>query len=368
MTTSVLTPEGAARIDRLMRRAVSQRVFPGAVLLVAREGRIGFERVYGHSDLFHRQTVSQDTFFDLASLTKPLATALAVLHLVDGGALSLEGRLGELLPAAKASAAAPITLSQLLNHTSGLPAWRPYFQHLKSVPAETRRALLRERLLGEALEAVPGSRFCYSDLGYLLLGEVVAMVSGSDLNHYLQKQLLTPLGISGLCFAPLDRPLPFARHRVAATELCPWRGQLLKGRVHDDNAWILGGVTGHAGLFGTATAVGQLLAYLLDTYHGDDRGPLSPALVRYAWRRDRHTPHGLGFDFPAAENASAGSRFSFATVGHLGFTGTSFWIDLPRRIMVILLTNRVHPTRYHGAIQAFRPLLHDAVMDALLQC
>jgi CubicO group peptidase (beta-lactamase class C family) len=154
---------------------------------------------------------------------------------------------------------------------------------------------------------------------------------------------------------------------VAATEFCPWRGQLLKGRVHDDNAWILGGVAGHAGLFGTLAAVGQLLAYLLDTYHGFDRGPLSPALVRFAWRRDRHTPHGLGVDFPATVNPSAGSRFSFATVGHLGFTGTSFWIDLPRRIIVVLLTNRVHPTRYHGAIQAFRPLLHDAVMDALLQ-
>jgi CubicO group peptidase (beta-lactamase class C family) len=290
-----------------------------------------------------------------------------VLDLVDGGTLSPEGKIAELLPLASAAAVGNIALGQLLNHTSGLPAWRPYFQRLKKRPADRRRARLRELLGAETLEAPPGSRFCYSDLGYLLLGEVVTAVSGVDLDCYLKTRLLAPLGITGLCFAPLDRPLPFDRHQVAATELCPWRGGLLKGRVHDDNAWMLGGVAGHAGLFGTISAVGQLLAYLLDTYHGFDRGPLSPALMRFAWRRDQSTPHGLGFDFPAAENASAGSRFSFATVGHLGFTGTSFWIDLPRRITVVLLTNRVHPTRYHGAIQAFRPLFHDAVMDALLQ-
>lgn len=367
MRSTALTPESATRIDRLMRRALSQRVFPGAALLVAREGRTCFEKAYGHSDLFQRQTVSKETYFDLASLTKPLATALAVLDLVDGGALSLEGRLGELLPVSGDAAVAHVSLDQLLNHTSGLPAWRPYFQRLKKLPADRRRTALLGLLLGEALEAVPGSRCCYSDLGYLLLGEVVAAVSGIDLDRYLQTRLLAPLGITGLCFAPLDRPLPFAQHQVAATEICPWRGRLLKGRVHDDNAWILGGITGHAGLFGTAAAVGQLLGYLLEAYHGDGRGPLSPAMVRFAWRRDRHTPHGLGFDFPAAVNPSAGSRFSFAAVGHLGFTGTSFWIDLPRRITVVLLTNRVHPTRYHGAIQAFRPLLHDAIMDALLQ-
>jgi serine-type D-Ala-D-Ala carboxypeptidase len=367
MTALALTPEGAARIDRLMRRALSQRVFPGAVLWVSREGQPCFEDAYGHSDLFDRQRVSRDTYFDLASLTKPLATALAMLDLVDGGTLSLEQPLRELLPKSRETACADITLGQLLNHTSGMAAWRPYFQRLKKLPVVSRRSCLMDLLLEEKLEAIPGSRCCYSDLGYLLLGEIVATIGGQSLDRHLQQRLLAPLGLAGLCFAPLDRPLPFARRQVAATEICPWRGQLLKGRVHDDNAWILGGVAGHAGLFGTAAAVGQLLAYLLDTYHGDDRGPLSPAIVRCAWRRDRHTPHGLGFDFPAAENASAGSRFSFATVGHLGFTGTSFWVDLSRRIIVVLLTNRVHPTRYHGAIQAFRPLLHDAVMDALLQ-
>ena len=361
------TPESEALIDRFMRRAVSQRVFPGAVLWVAREGQICFERAYGLGDLFSHQAVTTDTRFDLASLTKPLATALVVLDLVDDGTLSLEQPLGTLLPAAGQGALARITLRQLLNHTSGLAAWRPYFHTLKRWPPEQRATRLMELLLGEKLEADPGSRFCYSDLGYLLLGELVAVVSGQRLAAYFSKRLLNRLQIADLCFAPRSRPSPFISRQVAATEFCPWRGRLLKGQVHDDNAWILDGVAGHAGLFGTAASVGRLLSALLGAYHGEEAGPLSPAMVRHAWRRDRQTPHGLGFDFPAIKNSSAGGYFSFASVGHLGFTGTSFWVDLPRRITVVLLSNRVHPTRHNNAIQTFRPLLHDALMTALLQ-
>lgn len=375
MTACGFTPEGSTIIDRFMRRAISQRVFPGAVLLVTQEGEICFHRAYGHGDLFAHQAVTRETIFDLASLTKPLATALAVLDLIDEGGLSLETRLGDLFPvggdaptaAGSATARAGITLRQLLNHTSGLVAWRPYFQVLKKLPLHERRERLLALLLAESLETSPGSRFCYSDLGYLLLGEIVAAVSGESLDTYLAGRILAPLGLDSLCFAPLSRPLPFDLNRVAATELCPWRGKLIKGCVHDDNAYALDGVAGHAGLFGTAAAVGQLLEHLLKAYCGDNQGPLSPAMMRYAWRRKGDTPHGLGFDFPAATQSSAGGRFSFASVGHLGFTGTSFWIDLPRRITVVVLTNRVHPTRYHCAIRDFRPLLHDAIMDALLQ-
>lgn len=366
MTVCGFTPEGSTIVDRFMRRAISQRIFPGAVLLVTREGETCFHRAYGHGDLFDHQAVTTETVFDLASLTKPLATALAVLDLIDGGSLSLGQKMGDLFPAGAAAPTADISLRQLLNHTSGLAAWHPYFQVLKHMPVDERRARLLELLLAEPLAAPPGSRFCYSDLGYLLLGAIVAAVSGEGLDTYLAGRMFAPLGIQHLRFAPLSQPLPFSPDRVAATELCPWRGELLKGRVHDDNAYVLGGVAGHAGLFGTAAAVGHLLELLLKAYHGDNGGPLSPAMVRYAWRRKRDTPHGLGFDFPAAAQSSAGGRFSFASVGHLGFTGTSFWIDLPRRIAVVLLTNRVHPTRYHCAIRDFRPQLHDAIMDALL--
>jgi serine-type D-Ala-D-Ala carboxypeptidase len=383
MTACGFTPEGSTIIDRFMRRAISQRVFPGAVLLVTREGETCFHRAYGHGDLFDHQALTTETIFDLASLTKPLATALAVLDLIDQGGLRLGTRLDDLFPigdnaptatasatasaAASAAATAGITLRQLLNHTSGLAAWRPYFQMLKKLPVHERRAHLLTSLLAEPLEASPGSRFCYSDLGYLLLGEIVAAVSGESLDDYLAGRIFAPLGLDSLCFARLSRPLPFDLNRVAATELCPWRGKVLKGCVHDDNAYVLDGVAGHAGLFGTAMAVGKLLERLLKAHCGDNQGPLSPAMIRYAWRRKSDMSHGLGFDFPAATQSSAGGRFSFASVGHLGFTGTSFWIDLPRRIMVVLLTNRVHPTRYHCAIRDFRPVLHDAIMDALLQ-
>ena len=198
MTACGLTPEGSSIIDRFMRRAISQRTFPGAVLLVTREGETCFHRAYGHGDLFDHQAVTTETIFDLASLTKPLATALAVLDLIDGGSLSLDHKLGDLFPAgvdtptvaasalasatALATAVAGITLRQLLDHTSGLAAWRPYFQVLKKLPEEVRRRCLLDLLLAEPLEASPGRRFCYSDLGYLLLGEIVAAVSGEDLD------------------------------------------------------------------------------------------------------------------------------------------------------------------------------------------
>jgi CubicO group peptidase (beta-lactamase class C family) len=165
----------------------------------------------------------------------------------------------------------------------------------------------------------------------------------------------------------VDLNAPAPHREFAATEQCPWRKKLLSGQVHDENAYVVGGVQGHAGLFGTAADLHKLLFELLSAYHEHRSAThFRPDLVRLFFRRLPGTDKALGFDVPAANNSSAGKYFSVNSVGHLGFTGTSFWMDLDRSIIVILLTNRVHPNRESAAIKAFRPKLHDTVMESLL--
>jgi CubicO group peptidase (beta-lactamase class C family) len=199
----------------------------------------------------------------------------------------------------------------------------------------------------------------------MILEWMVEHVSGKRLDLFVSEFIYAPLGIENLFFVDLNDPKK--RGQFAATEKCPWREILLSGQVHDENAYAAGGIEGHAGLFGTATAVHQLLMTLLSAYHGESpENRFQTELVRAFFRRSPGSDKALGFDTPALKDSSAGRLFSKNSVGHLGFTGTSFWMDLDRRIIVILLTNRVHPTRDNQAIRAFRPRLHDAVMESIL--
>jgi CubicO group peptidase (beta-lactamase class C family) len=231
---------------------------------------------------------------------------------------------------------------------------------LRRLAAEHRKAALHDLLLAEPLLWTPGSRSDYSDLGYMLLEWIVERASGSGLADFVDAAVYRPLGIGELFFNATG-PVRGSAAAYAATQLCPWRAALLEGRVDDDNAFILGGVGGHAGLFGTARAVSDLLASLLAA---DGRG-FEPALVGSFLRADAGERWALGFDTPSRSGSSAGRHFPADSVGHLGFTGTSFWLHRGRGIIVVLLTNRVHPWRFNPGIKAFRPRLHDAVMEAL---
>jgi CubicO group peptidase (beta-lactamase class C family) len=195
----------------------------------------------------------------------------------------------------------------------------------------------------------------------MVLCWVVETVSGLRLDHFVMENIYRPLNLNALFFVPVDKTPPKAK--FAATERCPWRGIVLEGVVHDDNAYSVGGVDGHAGLFGTAGDVFYLLSELLACYRGDSAANLFDSeLTRRFLRRDQHSGRALGFDTPSSANPSCGRFFSEKTVGHLGFTGTSFWMDLDRNMIVILFTNRVHPSRDNNRIKTFRPKLHDAVM------
>ena len=351
-------------VDRLMKQAVDKGIFPGAVLLVSAGATVVFSEAYGFAHLHEQRPMTVETIFDLASLTKPLATTLAVMRLVQDHKIQVEDSLGELLSEFKGCDKAGIRLKQLLYHNSGLPDYRPYYKALSKIAPEFRRGELRRLLVAEPLIQPCGKEVLYSDLGFMLLAWVVEHVANQRLDHFVAQEIYTPLGLENLFFNPPDaenRRGPFA-----ATENCPWRRDILVGQVHDENAFVVGGIEGHAGLFGTAVDVNRLLNELLRTYHGQMADTIfDKDLLHQFFKRLPQTDKAMGFDMPRLKGASCGRGFSANSVGHLGFTGTSFWMDLAQSIIVILLTNRVHPSRENDRIKKFRPTLHDTIIDAM---
>jgi CubicO group peptidase (beta-lactamase class C family) len=362
---NAIQPNDFTAVDRLMREGIKENVFPGAVLLIACRGRLLFHQAYGKADIFSGEPVTTDTIFDLASLTKPLATALCTMKLVESGKLSLGDRLGDRIAVFSETDKAEVTVGHLLRHTAGLPDYRPYYEVLVGRPGQARRSHLLKLLVEEKRVTAIGGKTRYSDIGFLLLQQVVETVARKDLAALAGEWFYAPLQLETLHFPRMSPPFPLVRY--ASTERCPWRKRVLRGEVHDDNAWALGGVAGHAGLFGTAGDVGGLCQFLLDAWTGSaDGGIFSPETVRLFLESQKPGERALGFDVPDPENPSCGGRFSPRAVGHLGFTGTSVWIDPKARLIVVLLTNRVHPSRENQKIRAFRPLLHDAAALAAL--
>jgi CubicO group peptidase (beta-lactamase class C family) len=362
--SSLLIERAMNKVDLLMQQAVSERIFPGGVLLVSVHGSPIFFQAYGYANLFSHVPMTKDTIFDLASLTKPLATALAVLMLIQKGRIDLDHALSTILSEFEHTDKALVKLKHLLYHTSGLPDYRPYYKTLSRLPQNKRREALRECLLKEPLVNPIGKNVIYSDIGFMILAWVIEHVSGRGLDHFCAEEIYQPLELENLFFTQAD--MPTAKGIFAATEKCLWRRLILEGQVHDENAYAVGGVEGHAGLFGTADSIHVLLFELLCNYFGKaSKGLFQKELLRQFFKRMPGTDKALGFDTPSVRDASCGSGFSQNSVGHLGFTGTSFWMDLERAVIVILLTNRVHPSRENMAIKTFRPTLHDAVINSL---
>jgi CubicO group peptidase (beta-lactamase class C family) len=362
-----MSPE--KRILDLLLKAVSDGIFPGAALLVAHRKKIVFFEAVGNRSLVPvPRPMTRQTCFDLASLTKPLATALATLSLVSQGKVRLDDSLASLLPSTTLpEEKKEITLRQLLSHCSGLPAWKPYYLSLKTLPQMARKAEIRRQIIQEPLSYPPTTNTLYSDLGFLLIQWLVEEISGQDFYHFTRQNLFDLMPCAAPQFIPLHEDTDYDHNQFADTEYCPWRARILSGQVHDENAYVLGGVAGHAGLFGTAQEVKCVLDCILDTIAAKNTSvPWSREhLLEFLQPAQLHSSStwALGFDTPDASNSSAGRYFSANSVGHLGFTGTSFWLDLDREMAVILLSNRVHPSRDNEKIKNFRPLLHDAVME-----
>jgi CubicO group peptidase (beta-lactamase class C family) len=351
--------------------------FPGAVALVARGGDVLFEQAVGVTRRVPTPgtAVTAETWFDLASLSKPMATGAIALALAASGRLDLDAPVARYRPAFAAGPAGQgarsgsdarraVRVRDLLTHASGLPAWAPLHEQLRDAAAPREAAV---RLVDATpLDTPPGARALYSDLGFLTLGAVVESAGGAPLETLFERHVRELLGLDEVGFAPLGGPAPWAAGAsVAATEDSPWRSGVLQGQVHDDTAWAMGGVAGHAGLFGTARGVHRFCARWLALREGS-AGPVPRALVEETFRRQGApgTTRTLGWDTPSPDASSAGTRLSRDSIGHLGYSGTSMWIDPGRRLIAVLLTNRVHPTRENKRIQAFRPRFHDLVAAA----
>jgi CubicO group peptidase (beta-lactamase class C family) len=350
-------------LRRICSNAVSDGVTPGLVVLVGAGGRNVFCEAFGHRQIDpQRLPATAETVYDLASLTKPLVTALLAMRAVADGRLRLEDPLRPARPST--------TVGLTLCHAGGFAAHRRFYEQVTQ-PSPDRRARVVELAAAEPLEYVPGERSIYSDLGFILLGDRLERLAGARLDTQAHA-LFAALGLRSLRFADPALPTPFAGRELAATQRCPVRGRLLVGEVDDLNAWAMAGVAGHAGLFGDAGDVAALAHRLCAAWR--DSSPAGGApLVSAPVLRSFWTGQGifgsnwrLGWDGPAPSGSLAGDLISREAVGHLGFTGCSLWIDPARETFVLVLANRVHPTpRDDPRFRALRPALNDAALDGL---
>lgn len=327
---------------------------------------------FGDEALYpEKRKLQKNTFFDLASLTKPLATTMAVICLESENKIKRDEKIYSILQKKLGGEKGNITVRSLLNHSSGLPPHREYYTLLKNIPDKERYETVINLILQEPLAYEPGSRSVYSDLGFILLGRIIEIKARCSLDEYVVEKVLTPLQLEKkIFFRPL---LPGRKNdspkRFAATENCPWREKILSGEVHDDNCYTLGGVAGHSGLFGNIDGVTALSGTILDIWKGTAEHPniKREKLVAFLEEQSRvpQSTWALGFDRPAKKNSSSGCYFSGKSVGHLGFTGTSFWIDPQRDLVIVLLSNRVHPGRNNTGIKEFRPFFHNRIIEEL---
>lgn len=338
-----LDPEVLARIDALVDSAVADGVAPGATVAIGRVGGFTWTGSHGVLDTIGPVAgvpTSPTTIWDLASLTKVVGTTTAAMMLVDDGRLSLDDRVVEHLPtwAAGDSRKADVTIRQLLTHRAGLPAFRRWYMEIEGREAYDRAIDM------EPLEADPGVRYEYSDIGVMTLARVLEAVSGRPLDAFLEARLFEPAGMVDTGFVPPDALRP----RIAPTEIDTiWRGYHVHGEVHDENAHAYGGVSGHAGLFSTAEDLARFARMMLREGVTDEGERILEAeTVREFTRRQRDgSSRALGWDTPSGANSSAGRWMTVSAFGHTGYTGTSIWIDPELDLFVIVLTNRVNPTR-----------------------
>ena len=345
-----------AAVAELLGDAVARRVFPCATIEVGGRDEVYWRHACGTLSYDEATTpATLDTVFDLASLTKVIATTALVMALVDKGAIHLDDTVGRWLDEWRGEDRGAVTVADLLEHAGGLTPHLPFFRDHRG------RGEFQHAICTLPLEYPPRRQSLYSDLGFVLLAFLVADAgSGVGVDDQFD-QLARRLDLGDLRY----RPPAAWRPRTAPTEVEAWRGRLLRGEVHDENGWALGGVAGHTGLFGTAPAVGHFARALLETLDGAERLARPATLARFLQRSTvPGSSRALGWDTMRV-TSSCGHRLSPDAIGHTGFTGTSLWIDPRQDLYVVLLTNRVHPTRDNEGILEVRPAVHDAVVEAL---
>jgi CubicO group peptidase (beta-lactamase class C family) len=336
---------------RVIQSGLDARAFPAASIEVGRVSGPIWQESFGRLTYAAGATpAGPSTIFDLASLTKVIATTSIAMRLVSDGRIDLDSPVGRFVPSFASGDRGAISIRHLLTHSSGLPAHARLWENVSG------RTAFERAMADLPLERAPGTRSVYSDPGFMLLGFALEAAAAAPLDAQFHP-LAATLGEIGY------RPDSTLLDRIAPTEEDPWRGRLLRGEVHDENAAALGGVAAHAGLFGTAEAVGTFARLVLCSFR-EATALGTPELMRlFAARADvPDSSRALGWD-TMRPTSSCGTRMSPTAIGHTGFTGTSLWIDHEKDLYVVLLTNRVHPTRANEALAALRPKVHDAAME-----
>jgi len=329
--------------------------FPAASIEVGSHDRVIWRESFGELSQHSKPTPTTDeTVFDLASLTKVIATTSLVLQAVDNGLLRLEDTVGHWLKRWEQRDRKTVNIADLLSHSSGLTSHLPFFRD------HTCRAEFEESICSLPLEYPPRSKSIYSDLGFILLGFILENATNVPLNTQFSR-MAEQQKWTGLTFG---RDIK-AQKNVAPTEFDSWRGRLLVAEVHDENTWALGGVAGHAGLFGTATSVGRFASTILQQLRGNEPLATADSFSKFVVRTTvPNSSRALGWD-TMLPTSSCGTRMSSRSIGHTGFTGTSLWLDPSVDRYVVLLTNRVYPSRSNNAILEVRRFFHDAVVRGL---
>jgi CubicO group peptidase (beta-lactamase class C family) len=356
----------------VIEAAIAARAFPAASIAVTHAGRLVALKAFGRLTYdSEAAVVSAATLFDLASLTKVVATTAMAMILYERGMLDLDAPVAGIVPefseaeAADAAARRVVSLRMLLAHSSGLPAYEKLF-----LKAPTRQQLLR-LALATPLTAEPGSRVEYSDVGFMVLGEALERIAEESLDRFCQREIFGPLGMAHTTYNPPAE----SRVQIPPTQDDrAFRRRIIQGEVQDENASVLGGVAAHAGVFSTAEDLAQFAHAMLGggpaivhsaIVHSTIVRPETIALFTRRESTPAGTSRALGWDTPSGQPSQSGKCFSAQAFGHLGYTGTSLWIDPTRQLSVVLLTNRTWPDCANWAIKQVRPKFHDAVVEAL---
>lgn len=343
-------------LQTILGNAVRDSAFPGAVAVIGMHAGPLVTVTAGHLDWAKSPRTTTSTLWDLASLTKVVGMTSAMMQLVERKKVDLDAPVQKYLPEWTGTNKERVTVRHLITHQSGLPAFK---QHYKVVASPDS---ILKLFIATPLDTLPGVRMVYSDIGVILLGKIVERVSGETLDAYLAKHVFKPLGMNDTRYKP---PVSL-RPRIAPTEVDPWRGRHLVGEVHDENAYALGQVSGHAGLFSTARDLARLAgAYLNGGAIDGGRLARANTIALFTTVADStFSSRALGWDTPSP-NSSAGHFMRRPAFGHTGYTGTSLWIAPQHDLYVILLTNRVNPTRANTKIGPVRVAVADAVMRAM---
>jgi len=360
-----MSTEGLSTVRDVVQSHIEKRTMPGAVVLIARRGGIVLEEALGRMSYeADAAPMTRETVFDLASITKVVVTTTLAMMLNEHGSLDLDIPVEAYIPEFKGQGKEQVTVRDLFTHSSGMPSWVPFYRELEASSATEAKKAVIDAICRMPPSHPRHSRTAYSDPAFILLGEVVERLSEKPLDKLAEEWIFGPLGMADTQY----RPPPALLHRIAPTEFDPWRGRVICGEVHDENCCFVGGVTGHAGLFGTALDLAIFGQMMANGGVYDGRRYVKAETIR-AWTKPADlvpdSTRAVGWDTAQVPRSPHGQGPSMA-FWHTGFTGVSLWIDPERELVAILLTNRIHPTRENQQIYELRPEFHGAVNAAAI--